>query len=124
MITCVLGDKKYTVDYITGRAMREMEPAARMYGKLTNAAKSFVKGEEMGDAKDIPVADALDVMIKWFCVLFGNQFTPDDVYDNYPADRIMHDIALALVAVQSQTTEILSEFPTKPAAEEKTRKRA
>ena len=27
----------------------------------------------------------------------------------------MHDIALALMAVQTQTTEILSEFPTKAA---------
>ena len=31
----------------------------------------------------------------------------------------MNDIALALMAVQTQTTEILDEFPTK-AAEEKT----
>ena len=29
----------------------------------------------------------------------------------------MHDIALALMAVQTQTTEILSEFPTKAAKE-------
>ena len=30
MITCTLGDKKYTVDFISGRALREMEPAAKM----------------------------------------------------------------------------------------------
>ena len=48
-------------------------------------------------------------------ILFGNQFTPDDVLDGYPVDRLMHDIALALMAVQTQTTEILSEFPTKAA---------
>ena len=35
--------------------------------------------------------------------------------DGYPVDRLMHDIALALMAVQTQTTEILSEFPTKAA---------
>ena len=29
----------------------------------------------------------------------------------------MHDIALALMAVQTQTTEILSQFPTKAAKE-------
>ena len=40
-------------------------------------------------------------------ILFNNQFTPDEVYDNYPADRLMHDIALALMAVQTQTTEVL-----------------
>ena len=56
-------------------------------------------------------------MIRWFCLLFGNQFTSDDVLDGYPVDRLMHDIALALMAVQTQTTEILSEFPTKAAKE-------
>mgnify|MGYP006898197799 FL=1 len=56
-------------------------------------------------------------MIRWFCLLFGNQFSPDDVLDGYPVDRLMHDVALALMAVQTQTTEILSEFPTKAAKE-------
>ena len=59
----------------------------------------------------------MDVMIRWFCLLFGNQFSPDDVLDGYPVDRLMHDIALALMAVQTQTTEILSQFPTKAAKE-------
>ena len=54
-------------------------------------------------------------MIKWFCLVFGNQFTPDDLLDYYPVDRLMHDIALTLMAVQAQTTNILSEFPTKAA---------
>ena len=56
------------------------------------------------------VGHAMDVMIRWFCLLFGNQFSPDDVLDGYPVDRLMHDIALALMAVQAQTTEILSDF--------------
>ena len=56
-------------------------------------------------------------MIRWFCLLFGNQFAPDNVLDGYPVDRLMHDIALALMAVQAQTTEILSQFPTKAAKE-------
>ena len=30
----------------------------------------------------------------------------------------MHDIALALMAVQTQTTEVLDAFPTKPVAAE------
>ena len=30
MITCTLKDKKYAVDFISGRALREMEPAAKM----------------------------------------------------------------------------------------------
>ncbi|MBR2601153.1 MAG: hypothetical protein IKE08_00520, partial [Clostridia bacterium] len=64
------------------------------------------------------VPDALDTMVKWFCILFGNQFTPDEVYDHYPADRLMHDIALALMAVQTQTTEVLDSFPTIPVTQE------
>ena len=59
------------------------------------------------------------VLVKWFCVLFGNQFKPDDVYDHYPADRLMVDIPIALMAMQTATTEALSEFPMKPTATEK-----
>ena len=81
---------------------------------LSNAA---VKGEEISQSEQVSIPDAMDVMIRWFCLLFGNQFTPDDVLDGYPVDRLMHDIALALMVVQTQTTEILSEFPTKAAKE-------
>ena len=34
--------------------------------------------------------------------------------DFYLADRLMHDIALALMATQTQTTEVLDTFPTIP----------
>ena len=30
MITCKLGEKTYSVDFVSGRALREMEPAAKM----------------------------------------------------------------------------------------------
>ena len=117
MITCTLGDKKYTVDYVSGRALREMEPASTMYGRLVRLSRDAVEGKDVSGEK-LTVADALDTMVKWFCVLFNNQFTPDEVYDNYPADRLTHDIALALMAVQTQTTEVLDAFPTIPAAKE------
>ena len=117
MITCTLKDKKYAVDFVSGRALREMEPAAKMYTKIVALSNAAVKGEEISPSEQISIPDAMDVMIRWFCLLFGNQFTPDDVLDGYPVDRLMHDIALALMAVQTQTTEILSEFPTKAAKE-------
>ena len=117
MITCTLKDKKYAVDFVSGRALREMEPAAKMYAKIVALSNAAVKGEEIPQEQQISVTDAMDVMIRWFCLLFGNQFTSDDVLDGYPVDRLMHDIALALMAVQTQTTEILSEFPTKAAKE-------
>ena len=119
MITCTLGEKKYTVDFISGRALREMEPAAKMYGKIVAISNTALKGETVPNTEQLTINDAMDVMIKWFCLLFQNQFTPDEVLDGYPVDRLMHDIALALMAVQSQTTEILSDFPTKAATETK-----
>ena len=115
MITCTLKDKKYAVDFISGRALREMEPAAKMYAKIVALSNTAVKGEEIPQEEQISVTDAMDVMIRWFCLLFGDQFTVDDVLDHYPVDRLMHDVALALMAVQTQTTGILSDFPTKAA---------
>ena len=117
MISCTLNGKKYTVDFVSGRALREMEPAAQMYGRIVAISNAALKGEVPEDAKNLSIGEALDVMIRWFCLLFGNQFGPDDVLDGYPVDRLMHDIALALMAVQTQTTEILSQFPTKVAKE-------
>ena len=119
MITCSLGNQKYTVDFISGRALREMEPASQMYGKLVRISKDAAEGKDM-TGETVTVADALDTMVQWFCILFGGQFTPDAVYDHYPADRLMHDIALALLSVQTQTTEVLDAFPTKPATLEAT----
>ena len=118
MISCTLNGKKYTVDFVSGRALREMEPAAQMYGRIVAISNAALKGEVPEDAKNLSIGEALDVMIRWFCLLFGNQFTPDDVLDYYPVDRMMHDIALTLMAVQTQTTEILDEFPTKAAKTE------
>ena len=113
-----LNNRKYTVDFITGRALREMEPAAKMYSRIVALSNAALKGESPQDAKELSIGEAMDVMIRWFCILFGNQFTPDDVLDHYPVDRLMHDIALALMAVQTQTTSILDEFPTKAAKTE------
>lgn len=118
MITCTLGEKKYSVDFISGRALREMEPAAKMYSRIVRISQAAVNGEEIPEEDKVSIPEALDVMVKWFCLLFGKQFTPDDVYDGYPNDRLVHDLALALMAVQTQTTEVLGDFPTKPTAME------
>ena len=112
MITCTLGDKKYSVDFVSGRALREIEPAMKMYTRISAISEAAVKGETIKNPDNLTIPDALDVMIRWFCLLFGNQFTPDDVLDNYPVDRLMHDIVIALFAVQAQTTDVLSTFPT------------
>ena len=41
MITCTLGEKKYTVDFVSGRALREMEPASKMYGRLVRLSQCY-----------------------------------------------------------------------------------
>lgn len=117
MVTCTLGEKRYSVDFISGRALREMEPASKMYGRLVQLSKAAVDGQDVSE-EQLTIPEALDTMVKWYCILFGNQFSPDDVYDHYPADRLMHDIALTIMAVQTQTTEVLDSFPTKPVTAE------
>ena len=121
MITCKLGEKTYHIDFVTGRALREIDEASKMYNRILQMTNEVVQGETPTNAnKDgLTISQALDVLVKWFCLLFHNQFTPDEFYDNYPADRIMVDIPVALLAVQTQTTEVLSEFPMKPTAEKK-----
>ena len=86
MITCTLNNKKYTVDFITGRALREMEPAAKVYGKIVALSQAALKGENIQTDDQISIPEAMDVMIRWFCVLFGNQFTPDEVLPGRQAD--------------------------------------
>ena len=51
MITCTLNGKKYAVDFITGRALREMEPAAKMYSRIVALSNAALKGESPQDAK-------------------------------------------------------------------------
>ena len=118
MLTCNLNGKKYSVDFVSGRVLREIEPALKMYGRIVAISTAAEKGEITPDADKLTIPEVMDVLVKWFCILFGNQFTPDEVYDGYPVDRLMHDIAQALIAVEAQTTEVLSEFPTKAAKTE------
>ena len=118
MITIKLGEKNYHIDFISGRALRELEPAAKMYARIVSISNAAIKGEEIPESETLTISEAMDVMVKWFCLVFGNQFTPDELLDSYPVDRLMHDIALTLMAVQTQTTSILSEFPTKAASDQ------
>lgn len=118
MISCKLGEKEYFIDFVSGRAMREMDGALTAYRKTMEAAEALEKGEKIPEGTPKP-KEMYDEMVKWFCLLFKHQFTVDEVYDNYPADRMIHDIALALIAVQNSVTQILTEFPTKPAAAKK-----
>lgn len=122
MITCTLGDKTYSVDYVTGRALREIEPASRMYARVTALSQKALSGEPLTPEEErISISGAMDVMVAWFCnCLFQGKFTPEEFYDKYPVDSAMHDVAMAILAVQNQMTQVLTEFPMKPAAEKAT----
>lgn len=114
MISCTLNNQIYIIDFVSARALREMGEATKVYASIMRASSAAAKGEEIKE--DVPVvSDAMDALVRWFCVVFGDQFTPDDVYNYYPADRFMADVVLCLMAVQSQTTEVLKSFPTRPA---------
>ena len=79
MITCKLGDKTYTVDYVTGRALREIEPAAKMYTRISEISEAAVKGETVENPDGLTIPDALDVMIRWFCLLFNKSLPQNRV---------------------------------------------
>lgn len=101
MLKVTLGDNTFSVDYVSALALREIGQPMAILKKL--------------DGKEAPedFGKDLDVLVRWFCVLFRSQFTPDAVYENYPADRLLPDLALAVMAVQQQISSALSAFPTK-----------
>jgi hypothetical protein len=69
------------------------------------------------DNEAIPPKD-MDTAVEWLCLLFKNQFTPDEVYDEYPVDRFWIDIFTIYLAVKNCVADRLSEFPTQPETEE------
>ena len=83
MINCTLGEKKYTIDFVSERALRELEPAATMRSKIVHLSQLAVKGQDVPEDAKFTIADAMDIMVKWFCVLFNNQFTPDEMQRQY-----------------------------------------
>lgn len=119
MITCKLGEKTYSIDYVSGRALREINDALVMYGKIVMVNAKIENGT-LTDEDVFPLQDALDVMVKWFCLLFKNQFTPDEVFEHYPVDDLLYDITYAIQAVNAQMTKVLSSFPIR-AAQAKTK---
>ncbi len=105
MLEVTLGEKKYTVPYVSALALREI---AR--------PMEIIRRTEEEEASPRQYERDLDTLVSWFCVLFGNQFSPGEVYEQYPADRLLHDITLAALAVNSRVSAALSSFPTRAAA--------
>lgn len=116
MITCTLNGKEYHIDFVSGRALREIGDAQKAMDSIMQAEKALSNGEPI-DSPEKFIEDAVDKMVDWFCILFNRQFTPQDVLDGYPADDLMHDIAYAIMAVSNQTAAMLERFPIQPKAE-------
>ena len=93
------------------------------YQKILKAGEAVKTGVVPEEIENVKVEEVYDALVKWFCLVFGNQFTPDDMYDHYPADKMVSDIVLAMLAVQAQTTEVLDSFPT-TAAKDKNHKKS
>jgi hypothetical protein len=100
MFTVELGGKKYTVPKVTARTLRDIGGAQAVFKKWTSNPDSVDMKKDM------------DTLVGWFCVLCGNQFTPDEIYDNYPGDKIITDIGIAMAAVNGQATSVLEKFPS------------
>lgn len=107
-----LGKKKYYVDGVPVRALAEMDDAWDMYGKLIKAAA----GQENGTAETFK--RVIESLAKWIVILFGNQFTVDELMDNYPSDRFIIDAGIMLQSVAGRVTESLKHFPTTARPEE------
>ncbi|MHC1786134.1 MAG: phage tail assembly chaperone G [Christensenellales bacterium] len=107
MFTVELSGKKYRIDKVTAKTLRDIGAAQEVFRRWTK------------DPEGVDMKKDMDSLVGWFCTLCGGQFTPDEVYDNYPADRIITDIGLALAAVNAQATEVLKEFPTSDSSKKK-----
>lgn len=118
MITCKLGEKSYSIPFVSGRALRGITPALKVYTQILMVNQKVIDGT-VKEEDVFDFGEALDVLIDWFCLLFNNQFTPDEVYDGYPSDQLMHDVSFAIQAVNANMTAVLESFPMK-AAQEKT----
>ena len=76
MITCTLGEKKYTVDFVSGRALREMEPASKMYGRLVRLSQDATEGKDVSQ-KQLTVTDILvSVVVHFFRKMFTASCRP------------------------------------------------
>ena len=100
MFTVKLNDKVYRIEKVTARTLREVGSAQAVFKRWTESPETVDMKKDM------------DSLVNWFCILCGNQFTSDELYDNYPGDKIITDIGLALAAVNAQATEVLKEFPS------------
>ena len=96
----LLGGKEYEQDYVRAIALREIDGPMAILEKVREAPEALLPKEDM------------DCLAKWFCLFFGSQFTTEEFWNGYPADRVKADIFEAVMYCQAGVTRILHDFPT------------
>ncbi len=99
-----IGENTYTVPFFKGRVQRDSGEVGRIYKKIAE-----------GDEGTTLEPEEMDALADWFCSAFNNQFTPDDLWDNYPVDDLVKDVFALYLAMMSLNTRVLEVFPI-PAA--------
>jgi hypothetical protein len=112
-MTIELGRKKFSIDGVPVRALAEMDEAWDMYGKLVKAAGGQ-------DGTSASFRQVIESLARWIVILFKNQFTLDELMDNYPSDRFIIDAGVMLGQVAGRITEGVKAFPTTARSETQT----
>lgn len=93
-------DKAYTVPFINGYAAISTEKIERLIQK-TNTGEAFTN-------------DDYRACLEWFCKVFGDQFTPEELAEGYPANTLIKDIFTVYLSLQTDVFEKLTMFPIPP----------
>jgi len=94
-------EKSYQVPFISGRALTEIDMVEPAF--------------ERSKQNENPTQEDMQNCMEWFCHLFRNQFTVDELLDGYPAGDLMPDIFAAYMTMISGAIKLLTEFPIPPA---------
>lgn len=78
-------------------------------GELKTFVMPFIKGrvlrraigiqEAVSQSKDTISLNLMDEMIEFVCNAFGNQFSPDDIWDGIEAQKILPTVSNVIIAV-------------------------
>lgn len=103
-----LNGRERAVDKVPALVLRELEGAMQVIRAM------------QADPERVLTAEELDRAVDWFCLFLGGGITPEEIYADYPLDRLTYDISLAAMACQARMTAALADFPTRAATRPQT----
>lgn len=110
-MTLTLGGKTYRIEKVPIRAVAEMDKAWEMYRRLVRAAT-----DDTAEENSTGFAEVIEALAEWMVILFGRQFTLDELMDQYPSESFLSDAGLIMHAVLGRVTHKLEDFPTQARA--------